>query len=90
MKVKKLIQVLNSRDPDMEVVLARLPQDTEEEEEGAFVAHKIKIFEMVYPRPSGMDAEGNITTEDGILLALCSKEEFGTFHTEGEEDDGEE
>lgn len=87
MKVKEMIKVLQSRDPEMEVVLARLPDD-EDAEEGAFVAHSIAVFEMAFPRPSGLDAEGNITTEEGILLALCSSDEFGTFHTDGGEDDG--
>ena len=86
MKVKEMIrrlqEVLSSRDPDMEVVLAQIDEDREE----AFVTHDIRMFEMTFPRPHGMDTEGNITVEDAVFLALCSSEECGTFHVGGEKD----
>lgn len=85
MKVKEMIEILSTRDPDMEVVIAQITEDQED----AFITHSIRMFEMTFPRPSGMDVKGNITTEEEVVLALCSSEECGTFQAEDGEEDGE-
>ncbi len=86
MIVGELIKKLCMVDPELDIVLAAIPEDLEEGE--TLIAEDIKIVEIAHIRASGIAQDGEIVKEVVPVIALMPAYSYrAVFGGDDDEDD---